>query len=444
MNEFGNTFVRSAFLEWISGSRRFRWSTQEQNVSRAIWQVCRFNPPLSIEAWDSPLGLVMTGEAGAAPAAGAFTQTEIDFSSLAPLKSSAGDLRRCTYYVRVVPLRADGIPAGNPSAAAVLTCGDPALPEAATYEFSMGEEYRWPLLLELVNYSPFRPDRNPDAGGSYHYIVTAENAWVGWHAGEHIAISPHHDKDLFDQVEGAIGDVVQFLEDAVNWVSKAYNDVKSDAVKFVVDEIGLPEACKEGLLAAIDIGLAAVGLPPSIPNFDQVASMGKDYIAAQIVAEVPLVPKEAASVLIEKVAEGVTESYTSSGGTGGLRPDPDYLPRPALLSLRVSNTTESPTEAGTAIVLEDANHIWRDVHLKMPQLAPSEHMGVTVVLQPYWDFAFLQGNTTDRESQLKWQQSYEQKQVSFRVVGSRTAGDSITLDPKTEFVAVAPPQGSVG
>ena len=51
---------------------------------------------------------------------------------------------------------------------------------------------------------------------------------------------------------------------------------------------GCNDECKALLTAGLDYGLTTIGLPPDIPNFDQLVELGKGHVADMLVAEATL------------------------------------------------------------------------------------------------------------------------------------------------------------
>lgn len=71
----------------------------------------------------------------------------------------------------------------------------------------------------------------------------------------------------------------------MSWVSQAYNDLKSgliDAIGSVA--CGGDATCKMALAAGLDIGMVALGIPPTLPNFDELVDGGFDYLAGELSA----------------------------------------------------------------------------------------------------------------------------------------------------------------
>lgn len=75
------------------------------------------------------------------------------------------------------------------------------------------------------------------------------------------------------------------MTSGVSWVSQAYNDLKSG----IIDAIGSvacggDATCKMALSAGLDLGMIALGIPPTLPNFDQLVDGGFDYLAGELSA----------------------------------------------------------------------------------------------------------------------------------------------------------------
>ncbi len=100
--------------------------------------------------------------------------------------------------------------------------------------------------------------------------------------------------DPIDTVGEIVGGVLTPFEWLVNGVSGMWEDIKLYAVKVVasgITELKIVDcsaACQAVLRGGLEIGLAAIGLPPSIPNFDQLKQQGLDYVAAQIASQTGL------------------------------------------------------------------------------------------------------------------------------------------------------------
>src|SRR3989304_3062672 len=96
-----------------------------------------------------------------------------------------------------------------------------------------------------------------------------------------------------------------------NWASEAFDDLKGAVVDFVAQNVpGLTTICPKSCLSAVlDAGLVALGVPPRLPNFDQLMEQGFDYLAQQAVSEIGIPPE-----LVEQVAaEGGIDLATAAG-----------------------------------------------------------------------------------------------------------------------------------
>jgi hypothetical protein len=85
--------------------------------------------------------------------------------------------------------------------------------------------------------------------------------------------------------------VVNFVVDAVNWVANTYAKLKDAVIDFVSQFVPAALCDKSCIGTLLDIGLAALGIPPSIPNFDQLMDQGLEYLASTAVESIG-VPKE--------------------------------------------------------------------------------------------------------------------------------------------------------
>ncbi len=209
--------------------------------------------------------------------------------------------------------------------------------------------------MTILEYEPIRPQASDAAEW---FVVTQD--FGPWKKGQVLHLTPQ-DPDVLDKIGDAIGGVVGFFEDAVNWVATAYQDIKNTAIDVVASSIpGCGGTCRDVLSYGLDTGLAACGLPPDLPNFDELVEMGKGNLAATLVAQAGLsdVPfsEELAKEMMDKVTEQATRAAdTGPGGTQFLRPLPDKQYRPAFVRVRITN----PANAGT-----------RDVGPRLPGLEP--------------------------------------------------------------------------
>jgi hypothetical protein len=241
-------------------SVRFYWDvTKIPNAQGVAWQISDARLPESDTSLQSPsilVGRQGTGVKGSFP---------VDFGKLARPQRSA-EIRTETrgkgplWYVRVLPVSADfSNVVGRPSnVIAVYDIQAPSAQpdikiESPTYYTKPGV----PLHLTAFELVPYRyVDQWPSGCEVYRGAGYNETPW-GWAA-------------------GAVGD-------AFDWTSEAYKDAKNSVVTGVVTVF--PFVPRQVAAIALDAALASCGIPPNVPNFDQLMTNGSDYLAGQMTDE---------------------------------------------------------------------------------------------------------------------------------------------------------------
>lgn len=125
----------------------------------------------------------------------------------------------------------------------------------------------------------------------------------------------------------------------VNAVAALWEEIKAVVVNLVADAIGFlgvdcDTTCRAALTMGLNIGLAALGLPPSLPNFDQLSQQGLDYLIAETADQIG-VPPEAAKLVVAEVVSKMQQSPPSMGpGADWVAPDDGF--RPATIVAKIS------------------------------------------------------------------------------------------------------------
>lgn len=180
------------------------------------------------------------------------------------------------FYVRVIPVdpaKPERI-IGKPSEALPVIWGVKPNRQLAPTGFDVASEESFDLSF---------------AGFVYHPSVTIEN----WPKGcEPI---PRDDGKNAGEVAEDLG---EYAIDLVNWASVAYADLKNIVISIAAEL--LPFVPEEVLSIALDVAMASAGLPPSLPNVDQLMEGGADYLAVQMAAQIPT---PASGVLAEMAAD---------------------------------------------------------------------------------------------------------------------------------------------
>ena len=233
-----------------------------------------------------------------------------------------------------------------------------------------------------------------------------------WRKGDHLDACAKSDDAWYEDVVNAFGDFFSsawdLLKDGANWLSNTYSSLKSTAVNFAASLP--PVSCSENdtrpecgvlktaLATGLDVALSSVGMPPSLPDFDQLQSMGTDYVAQVLVEEsgtanVPL-SQEIAKQMVQKIIdEGKTamEQSHSSAGTPW-HPNPDCMYKPLLLTLEVRNTRSEPSPPYPMLVAQVDLNLSTEVSwqfkpqiVHIPALSQGQVVKLSVALTPKED-----------------------------------------------------------
>jgi hypothetical protein len=389
-----------SLVEGQSEVRRFRWVSDVENAAGFELQIAtsKFRPDLETPSTcGSPAGLIW--RQAVAGTTGANLTPAIDFGSLIQNEGpgsgviGTGDssgvglgdagtsdgsvaavsaamrgaiLKGAPLYVRLIPLAANGQRLCDR-----LRDGAPANSIVSYFKFRnfVSTLQSSPSLLVSGTYRPAEPPT------SYDYCVTATKPHLAPSTVEfngvmikdlyglqfrqvgqidaNGVIQPgmyfcaNKSSSVFDDVGEFFSGFVDAIATVVNFVADLYNGIKEEVVAFVgsaLEQVGLPcdagSFCRDALDAALTTALAAVGLPPSIPNFDALVDEGLDYVAGYVAAQTGL-PKEGVGQVIGIFAD---EARSAQGGGGGL---PDWLTydnrfRPAVLVLDATTNPLAP------------------------------------------------------------------------------------------------------
>jgi hypothetical protein len=291
--------------------------------------------------------------------------------------------RGAPLYVRVVPIGANGLYLCDPSqhgASAIAIVSyypvdldntlyppaklsgsyQPAQP-VTPYDACVVAVKAFTFNRDYVESHPLELDRNfrPSNGyaltfiqaGAYDYnpnnhpddSIIHPGKWVCWNPS-----SPNAIEQLIDDFGNFISGVVDGIAALVNYIAKLYDDIKNDIVNLVADairalQIPCDGPCHEALNIALTTALASMGLPPELPNFDELANQGFDYLTKAIADETG-VPPEVVSRVADVTRTVLSEAASSRGGGGGL---PDWLSydnrfRPSIVTLQLTMPSRGP------------------------------------------------------------------------------------------------------
>jgi hypothetical protein len=274
----------------------FYWNVRTIPAATGIiWQVAM--SPFSSSSDIAPPGLLASGSG-----TGATGRFSGDFKSIVA-NAHIGRQIIESFYVRVLPVAGSG-PAQH-------VVGQPSNVIRAYY---VGQQPQGPPLVlpylgpndlykvTLVSFSP--PDfADPNKWGCV--VVVRNDNPIDTHKVGATYCPDYFRGDKSDQITSVGGFVdwaAEGIVSAFDWVAGAYNGLKNAAVNAVLTythacdlmgAAGAGDECKTVANAAVDAGMMALGVPPSIPNFDQMVDEGVDgavQLAADQVSEQTGVP----------------------------------------------------------------------------------------------------------------------------------------------------------
>jgi len=252
-------------------------------------------------------------------------------SNLPPIAGGVQD----EYYVRLTPMIGNQI-AGE-SSNTVIARYDPEAVGGVDFEIPyLGPEYYTPLYeVEILDYTQGAMENGNDWG-----CVTVVKVIPGSMADTMFAFEVNEkicpeawsgDNAWYDKLGEDLGVVGGWLEKGLEYAAKAWQDIKAFAIKTLMKVTGLEAVCElaedavlpEGacytvVSAAVDVGLASMGIPPTLPNFDKLMDEGLDYaveLAAQeALKELPGCVGPCADAVKDKLREALEAGIDAVAG----------------------------------------------------------------------------------------------------------------------------------
>ncbi len=359
---------------------------------------------------------------------------KIDFSKFVPSDNNLPNDQYVRYYVRAVAM-IDGVQPGtvNASYSKTITI-DYGKNQSQGFQFY--PEVKIDPEIPTVNNLSYTPIQWESTGWQYHYVVTRQptekEVFILWGSdklysalpvGAKIDFTPKPEnkswwEDAWDAISNFFSDLVDLTAKLVNWVSKAYADFKSGIINIAVSALpkSLQGPMRVALTALADYGLASIGIPPTLPNFDQLANMGKDYLATVAMQQAGIPAGSLIEYGVEEVAEEISENLSRSAKTSSPNPmnwdfvklDDMYLYRPAYITIELYNPYSDPTPSGKLSLIVDkfmdmskngydpaitrlyalygSSYIclFKPVFgMEIPSLAPGQHLNIPIILEPY-------------------------------------------------------------
>jgi hypothetical protein len=201
------------------------------------------------------------------------------------------------------------------------------------------------------------------------------NVEVGW---TKYLCDPPADKSWWDKLMGGFEDLFSLIASLVDNIANAYNSVKAVVISSFC---GGNSACITVMSTGVDIGLAALGVPPTLPNFDQLMNEGADYLAATV-ADESGVPVDAVAPMIHQVADSM-KNVPSPSDPYGLQPNPQYQYQPARLLIELRNDDPVNTTPPGSIRFEDGSGLFKTTQpdTPFPSLGPGKSVTFPLILK---------------------------------------------------------------
>jgi hypothetical protein len=202
------------------------------------------------------------------------------------------------------------------------------------------------------------------------------------------------DGNIVEDFVDAVGGFIEMMGSFVDWVSQAYSSLKSAVASKLVSVIpgcSSDPVCKGAVAAGLNAGMAALGMPPDLPDFEQLQAMGEGYlvdaVAQQVAANTNLpFADEAAKAALKEFIEKGKEAMQGGSGSSPWIPDDSKQYKPLLLTLAVSNpSTSGATPAMYMEVSEPGGTRYKSRTVAVPSLAPGQSVKAAVSLDPVSD-----------------------------------------------------------
>jgi len=343
-----------------------------------------------------------------------------------------------------------------------------------------------PYLIQIISYKTFNP---PNSGHEGCYLVTQKTT-ITWATGQKFTYDVG---DKFckpkPQEKSWLEKAWSYATGALNWISKAYSDLKAEVVNLVAKFVPGELCGKQCLGTILDGALASMGIPPSIPNFDQLVNQGMDYLAQQAAMQVGIPPevtkgldgnlltgvalevakdkwqetveakfKEGLQAGLVEAQKALSESVSYVPDGVAVKPDPDGEYQMPMMTLRISPNPKfsgTPVCTGTGTVGTSArvegpgasapvSMFWKlskplmtnttyglfeQRKFLVPALAAGETLEIPIVFSPYNDFTTWPYSEDRKHA---WEELFQQGTATF-FVNSSCGKTSLIWQPDQDY-----------
>lgn len=348
-----------------------------------------------------------------------------------------------TYYVRVVPIRADGT-AGVPTIPVTVTVVRPQPcppdgPADVTKDITIRPPSASVASFYMTSFVPdwIHTDQNGELVSRARFVTVAPNPSCsaaatgntmadqmnaqscamtgGSEPGYHFYADPA-ESHWYDTVWEIITGVFSAWSQVINAVSSAWEQIKAAAIQIAAHAVTVltagrfdcssSPACVDVLNAGLAIAMSSLGVPPTIPNVADLQNMGADYMAKVAAEELGAggvldtaeavydsLPDDAQQAIkdnADEVGSGIADSVVSRSGAamsaaaGGsfFIPDPLYYQaHPAMVMVKVYNPNSVRTDPVEVFVRDSAGLFRQSQTFYVPSLAPGDATVIPMILE---------------------------------------------------------------
>ena len=396
----------------------FQFQGASATTSSVVFQVSA-KPFSNVENWDAPSGMVYSKAYSALPVtllANYQNTVPIPFHDFGPAAATLKPGEAVPYYVRAVALSTSVTP-GVISAAfsETMTVNYFKQQKVTIYQWKTVPVPSYTPTIQVIHYQPVQWE-NPN--WAHYYTVYRYPKWnelnfnvtdgtstlyTYWHYWwqDHSMTPDRYEKeilwewfspgsylqvwdkqenkswweDLWDGIVSFFKSILDIVVKVVNWASTSFAKLKAGIISFIAKNFPLiPDSLRGYLNVAltmlVDSGLASLGIPPSLPNFDQLANGGLDYLAKEGLAAAGVeadaitdaVLSEAKSVIKAKLADSINSASPNPLNAPFLHADPRYLYQPAYIDVKVTNPyKDKPSLAGFLNI--DTGWDWKEFNM---------------------------------------------------------------------------------
>jgi hypothetical protein len=393
----------------------FQFRNADAAVTTVIFQVAA-RPFSNTESWDAPAGLVYSKAYTTLPISvlGNYPNAvPITFSQFGPAAGTLKPGDSVPFYLRVVGLTASTRPGVTTALLSeTLKVNYYKQQKVTIYQWKTVSVPSYTPTIQVVHYQPVQWE---DPSWAHYYTVYRYPKWneltfnvtngsstlyTYWYYywKDHTMTPERYEKEilwkwlapgsrlqvwdkqedkswwdaLWDGIVSFFKSIVEVLTKVVSWASTAFAAIKGGIIAFIAKNFpGIPDSWRGYLETALtmlaDYGLASLGIPPTLPNFDQLANGGLDYLAkagldaagvpAGAVTDALL--DAAKTAIKDKLADATNSASPNPLNAPFLHADPAKLYQPAYIDVKVTNPySDKPSLEGYLNI--DAGWDWKE------------------------------------------------------------------------------------